>query len=121
MSEVSKKGLADRGGWREEILERPEIQASFLYLFPIPPWEKGDTLLEIFWHSFGGFACRQPPPANPFSKPLKMWVCLICVIAPYSNGAAQLRVGLELADTFGLAELGSYILRNTPERWQLRA
>ena len=26
-----------------------------------------------------------------------MCVCLICVISPYSNGAAQIRVGLELA------------------------
>ena len=26
-------GQMDKGGWREEILERPEIQASFLYLF----------------------------------------------------------------------------------------
>ena len=25
-----EKGLAGRGGWREEILQRPEIQASFL-------------------------------------------------------------------------------------------
>ena len=24
--------------------------------------------------------------------------CLICVISPYSNGAVQIRVGLELAD-----------------------
>ena len=25
----------------------------------------------MFLGSFGGLACRQPPPANPFSKPLK--------------------------------------------------
>ena len=24
----------------------------------------------MFLGSFGGLACRQPPPANPFSKPL---------------------------------------------------
>ena len=27
-----------------------------------------------------------------------IWVCLICVISPHSNGAVQSRVGLELAD-----------------------
>ena len=26
-----------------------------------------------------------------------IWVCLICVISTYSNGAVQIRVGLELA------------------------
>ena len=37
-----EKGLADRGGWREETLQRPEIQASFLYPFsyaPLGEWE----------------------------------------------------------------------------------
>ena len=34
---------------------------------------------------------------------LQIWVCLICVISvalisPYSNGAVQIRVGLELAE-----------------------
>ena len=28
---------------------------------------------------------------------LQIWVCLICVKSPYSNGAVQIRVGLELA------------------------
>ena len=28
-----EKGLADRGGWSEEVLHVPEIQASFLYPF----------------------------------------------------------------------------------------
>ena len=32
-----EKGLADRGGWREETLQRPEIQASFLYPFSYAP------------------------------------------------------------------------------------
>ena len=27
--------------------------------------------METFLGSFWGFVCRQPPPANPFSKPLK--------------------------------------------------
>ena len=29
---------------------------------------------------------------------LQIWVCLICVILPYSNGAVQVQVGLELAE-----------------------
>ena len=29
---------------------------------------------------------------------LQIWVCLICVVSTYSNGAVQIRVGLELAD-----------------------
>ena len=29
---------------------------------------------------------------------LQIWVCLICVMSPYSNGAVQIQVGLELAD-----------------------
>ena len=29
---------------------------------------------------------------------LQIWVCLICVISPHSNGAVQIRVGLVLAD-----------------------
>ena len=69
-----EKGLADRRGWREQILHMPEIQASFLYPFSYAPsgeQEKGDTFLENFLGSFWGFVCRQPPPANPFSsKPL---------------------------------------------------
>ena len=28
----------------------------------------------------------------------QIWVCLICVIAPHSNGSVQIRVGLELAE-----------------------
>ena len=31
-----REELADRGGWREKILPMPEIQASFLHLFPTP-------------------------------------------------------------------------------------
>ena len=36
-SEVSKRGLADRGGWCEEILPTPEIEASFLRPFSYAP------------------------------------------------------------------------------------
>ena len=36
----------------------------------MPPLERGHTFQENFLGSFWGFVCRQPPPANPFSKPL---------------------------------------------------
>ena len=36
-----EKGLADRGGWREDILRIPEIQASFLYPFAYAPLGEG--------------------------------------------------------------------------------
>ena len=55
-----EKGLADRGGWREEIFHMPEIQASFLCPFSYAPLGEGDTFLENFLGSFGGFVCRQP-------------------------------------------------------------
>ena len=35
-------------------------------------YENGDTFPESFLGSFWGFVCRQPPPANPFSKPPKI-------------------------------------------------
>ena len=30
----------------------------------------------------------------------QFWVCLICVVSPYSNGAVQIRVGLEFAEVY---------------------
>ena len=52
-----EKGLADRGGWREEILPMPEIEASFLHPFSYAPsGEEEHTCLEnllaVFF--FGG-------------------------------------------------------------------
>ena len=45
-----EKGLADRRGWREEILQKPEIQASFLYHFPYAPLGEGGHISgELFW------------------------------------------------------------------------
>ena len=50
----------------------PDIQASFLCPFSHAFLGEGDTFLENFLGSFWGFVYRQPPPANPFSKPLKI-------------------------------------------------
>ena len=43
---------------------------------------------------------------------VQMWLCLICVIPTYSNGAVQTRVGLELsgcepADTLQSPKMGN--------------
>ena len=35
---------------------------------------------------------------------LQIWVWLVCVISPHSNGAVQIRVGLELAELLRNAE-----------------
>ena len=49
----------------------PEIEASFLHPFSYASRKKGGTFLEEFLFAcFLGFVSRQPPPANPFSKPL---------------------------------------------------
>ena len=39
---------------------------------------------------------------------LQIWVCLIRVISPYSNGAVQIRVGLELADNSLEYRIGNF-------------
>ena len=48
----------------------PEIQASFLYPFSYAPLGEGGHISGELLELFLGFVCRQPPPANPFSKPL---------------------------------------------------
>ena len=63
-----EKGLADTGGWREEILERPEIHSSVPF-FLCPLRRRGTHFWRVFWGLFWGVCLRQPPPANPFSKP----------------------------------------------------
>ena len=60
-----EKGLADRGGWRKEILHMPEIQACFLYPFSYAPLGEGGHISgEPFLLQFGGLfvanPCRQP-------------------------------------------------------------
>ena len=57
-----EKGLADRGGCREEILPMPEIEASFQYPFPMPPRKRGTH----YWRIFGMFVglCMSPTPSR---------------------------------------------------------
>ena len=62
-----EKGLAERGGWHEEILHRPEIQASFLYPFSYAPLGEGGTYFwRTFWALFGGLFVANPLPPTPF-------------------------------------------------------
>ena len=62
-----EKGLADRGGWREETLQRPEIQASFLYPSSYAPLgERGHISGELFWALFGGLFVANSLPPTPF-------------------------------------------------------
>ena len=67
-----KKGLADRGGWRKEIHPIPWIQAFSLPHVPMPPYmsrrtQLWGTIFAVFW----ALLVHQPPPTNPFSKPLR--------------------------------------------------
>ena len=60
-----EKGLADRGGWREEILPMPEIQASFsASFFLFLAYEKVDTILGnkfcCIWGPVSRQRSRQP-------------------------------------------------------------
>ena len=48
---------------------------------------------------------------------LQIWVCLICVISSYSNGAVQIRAGLELADSHGCNSVLSFSLTVEKPDW----
>ena len=52
-----EKGLEDRGGWRQEVLSMPEIEATFLY-----PFSYGTHFWRTFFGCFWGFVRHQPPP-----------------------------------------------------------
>ena len=58
-----EKGLADRGGWREEILHMPEIQASFLYPFSYAPLGEGGQISGELFGLFSG-DCLSPTPSR---------------------------------------------------------
>ena len=61
-----EKGLAGRGGWREEILPMPEIQTSSCALFPMPPLGEGE-------HNYGDqllLYSRPRQTATPSRQPL---------------------------------------------------
>ena len=62
-----EKGLADRGGWREEIHPMPEVEASFLHPFSYAPPGRRDThFWTIFWPVLWGLLVANPLPPTPF-------------------------------------------------------
>ena len=63
LSEVSKRGLADRGGWRKEIPPIPQIQAPFLPpFFPCSPMSRKNISGGHFLLYFG--RCWSPTPSR---------------------------------------------------------
>ena len=69
MSEVSTRGRRTEGVGAKKPFEPQRFRPLFRTLFPMTPWENGNTFLENLWDSFGGMFVANPPPANPFSKP----------------------------------------------------
>ena len=67
-SEVSKRGWRTEGVGARRSFPCHRCRPLFSALFPIPPYEKGDTILGTFCGCILGPASPQPPPANPFSK-----------------------------------------------------
>ena len=59
-----EKGLADRGGWRQEVLPKPEIEATFLHPFSYAPLgEEGHNSGELL-----GSLVANPLPPTPFLR-----------------------------------------------------
>ena len=74
-----EKGLAVRGGWREEILPMPDILASFLYLFSYAPLgERRHT--------------------NPFSKPLETHFMTLHDGKPFSGNKRPFRTPRQITN-----------------------
>ena len=80
-----EKGLADRRGYREEILPMP-------HFFLCPLRRRGTYFWRTFFGCFWGSVCRQPPPANPFSKHLKKGTDDIAILFASSSTCAPPRI-----------------------------
>ena len=62
-----RKGLADKRGWRQEILPVPEIEASFLHPFAYAPLGEGEHISgELFCLLFWAPLVANPLPSTPF-------------------------------------------------------
>ena len=75
LAEIIQKFRKGVGGQRGLARGNPS-KAGDSGLFSVPfflcPLRRRDTFLKNCLALFGGFVCRQPPPANPFSKRLKI-------------------------------------------------
>ena len=60
------KGLADGGGWREEILPMPQIKASFLHLFHFLLMTRRTQFWGPFFAVFWALLVANPLPPTPF-------------------------------------------------------
>ena len=84
LSEVSKRGWRPEGVGARRSLLCQRLRPLFCALFPMPPLGEGEH------NSWDEFFCgcspvsRQPPPANPFSKPLNL-------LSNKSKGAGRTR------------------------------
>ena len=67
-----RKGVGGQRGWREETLQRPEIQPSFLYPFSYAPLGEGGHISGEPSGPLLGVCLSPTPSANPFSKLLTM-------------------------------------------------
>ena len=70
LSEVSKRSWWTEGVGAKKSLLCQRLRPLFCTPSPMPLKEKGDTFLEGSFGCFWVSVCRQPRPANPFSKPL---------------------------------------------------
>ena len=118
-----RKGVGgQRGLPREETLQRPEIQAFFLYPFSYTPLGKwGHLFLENFLGPFWGFVCRQPPPANPFSKPPNKGP--IASPLPCSKGVSRVKLPSERYRAMPLyrsyTHTNSFSARHSAHHWHV--
>ena len=80
ISGVSKRGWrTERVGAKKSFL--PEIESSFLHPFSYAPLGEGGHISGEFLGFLGGFVSCQQPPANPFSKPLRIAMDIACLVS----------------------------------------
>ena len=71
-SEVSKRGWPTEGVGARKPFRGQRFRPLFCTVFSLRLLKgRGTHFWRTSWAPFWGFVCRQPPPANPFSKPLK--------------------------------------------------
>ena len=67
LSEVSKRSWRTEWVGREEVIQRPETQASFLYPFPYAPFREGGHISgQLLGALFGALFVANPLPPTPF-------------------------------------------------------
>ena len=109
-----EKGLADRGGWRDEILHMPEIQASFMYPFSYAP-KGGHTSGKRFWLFFG--ICLSPTPSRqPLFETSEFFGPKTALLADFQHLSCRTNLGskcykIQHLGVFWLVSLEDLIVR----------